>query len=97
MNILKLQVVKGAILAKRPVTPSYIFFYILFSQDTYRILIAIIFSALVAPHTYPADTEIAGRIIMFIMVAGIGFAAAGIPARLIVRMFKKLILGDKAP
>lgn len=84
-------------MVKRPVTPSYIFFYVLFSQDTWRILIAIVFSVLVAPHTYEPDTEIAGRVMLYIMVAGIGFAAAGLPARLIVRLFKRLILGDKAP
>lgn len=84
-------------MAKRPVTASYIFFYILFSQDTWRILIAIVFSLMIAPQTFAPDTGIPGRLILYIMLAGIGFAAAGLPARLITRMFKKLILGDKAP
>ena len=33
----------------------------------------------------------------YIMVAGIGYAATGIPARWITEFFKKLILGDKRP
>lgn len=84
-------------MAKRPVTASYIFFYILFSQDTWRILIAIVFSLMIAPQTFTPDTGIFGRLILYIMLAGIGFAAAGLPARLITRTFKKLILGDKVP
>ncbi len=89
--------ITGDVLAKRPITANYIFFYILFSQDTWRIMIAIVFSFLVAPYTYEPDTEVFGRVLLYIMVAGIGFAAGGLPARLITRMIKKLVLGDKAP
>ncbi len=84
-------------MTKRPVTASYVFFYILFSQDTWRLCVAILFSVLVAPYTYAPDTDIFGRAVLHLMVAGIGFAAGGLPARLIVRMLKKWILGNKAP
>lgn len=84
-------------MTKRPVTASYIFFYVLFSQDTYRIGFAILFSVLVTPYAYTPDTDIFGRAVLHAMVAGIGFAAGGLLGRLIVRILKKWILGDKAP
>jgi hypothetical protein len=87
----------GDTVAKRPLTPSYIFFYILFSQETWRILFAIVFAIIIAPKTYTSDTQFLGQVLMYLMVAGIGFAAAGVPARLITRMFKKMVLGDKVP
>jgi len=80
---------------KRPLTASYVFFYILFSEDTWRIGIGVAFSVLVAPYAYEPGTDLPARVVIHIMVAGIGFAAARIPARLISRFFKKLVLGDR--
>ncbi len=82
-------------MTKRPLTASYVFFYILFSQDTWRIVIGVIFSALFGSYTYEPDLDFAAKALIHIMVAGIGFAAAGIPARYISRFFKKLVLGDR--
>jgi len=84
-------------LNKRPITISYIIFYILFLPDTWRILMGIIFSAFLAPLAVTPEMGIRGKILIYIMIATIGYSASGIPGRWISKMFKKLILGDKAP
>lgn len=84
-------------MTKKPLTASYIFFYILFSEDTWRILVAIIFTALVAPRIQHPEITVAGYILLYIMIATIGYAFGGLPARLITRGFKKMILGDRIP
>jgi hypothetical protein len=84
-------------LSKRPITPAYIAFYILFSPDTWRILMGIIFSVLLSPLAVPKDMNTGGAVLIYIMIATIGYSASGIPGRWIANVFKKLILGDKAP
>ena len=76
---------------KRPITPSYIFFYILFLPDTWRILMGIIFSAFLTP--YIVTQAVSAKVLLYIMIATIGYSASGIPGRWISKMFKKLILG----
>ncbi|MDA3895927.1 MAG: hypothetical protein PF482_07260 [Desulfobacteraceae bacterium] len=84
-------------MTKRPITPSYIVFYILFSPDTWRILMGIIFSVLLSPLAVPPEMGIGAMILIYIMMATVGYSAAGIPGRYIANTFKKLILGDKLP
>lgn len=84
-------------MAKRPVTPAYVIFYILFSPDTWRIVMGIIFAVLLVPHIVKPDMTILARGVLYIMVGTIGYAGAGLPARGITKMFKRLILGDKQP
>jgi uncharacterized membrane protein YqaE (UPF0057 family) len=87
----------GENLNKRPITPSYIVFYILFSPDTWRVLMGIIFAAFLAPLAVPPDMGVGARVLIYIMMATVGYSASGIPGRYIANTFKKLILGDKAP
>jgi len=82
---------------KRHVTLSYIFFYILFSPDSWRILMGIIFSGVLSSLIFTPEIDLSGRAVIYIMIAGIGYSATGVPARWITGMFKKLILGDKRP
>lgn len=84
-------------MTKKPLTASYIFFYVLFSEDTWRVLIAIAFTALVAPSIQHPEITIAGYILLYVMIATIGYAFGGMPARLITRAFKKMVLGDRVP
>lgn len=84
-------------MAKRPVTLTYVLFYLLFSPDTWRILLGVIFSAALSPLVPASEIDLSGRVVIYIMMAGIGFSAAGVPARWISEGFKKLILGDKRP
>ena len=85
----------GDLLRKRPITPSYIVFYILFLPDSWRILLGIVAAWFLTPFIVKPDMGISARLILYIMIAGIGYAATGVPARLITRFFKKMILGDK--
>jgi hypothetical protein len=82
-------------LRKRPITPSYIVFYILFLPDSWRILLGIVAAWLLTPFIVKPDMGISAQVVLYIMIAGIGYAATGVPARWITRFFKKLILGDK--
>ena len=82
-------------MAKRPVTPAYVIFYILFSPDTWRIVMGIIFAVLLVPHIVKPDMTMPARGVLYIMVATIGYAGSGLPARGITKLLKRLILGDK--
>ena len=80
---------------KRPITLSYILFYILFLPDSWRILMGIIFSGVLSSLIFTPEIDFSGRVVISIMMAFIGYSATGVPARWITGMFKKLILGDK--
>ncbi len=84
-------------MAKRPVTPAFILFYILFSPDTWRIVIGLFVAVLLAPYIVKPDMTAIARAIVFFMVAAIGYAASGLPAGGITKILKRLILGDKRP
>jgi len=94
-NFKKLFYQAGDILRKRPITPSYILFYILFLPDSWRILIGFIAAWFLTPFIITPDMRISARLMLYVMTATIGYAATGVPARWITRFFKKLILGDK--
>lgn len=86
---------EGEILQKRPRTISYYIFYALFLPDTWQILIGIAAAYFLAPLTISPDTGLFNRVLLYIMIATIGYAASRLPARGICRVIKKLILGDK--
>ena len=75
---------------KRPLTPAYIIFYILFWPDTWRMVTGLLLSLLFTPHILPADMGMAGRVMLYVMVAAIGWALSGIPAGWITKRLKKL-------
>ena len=82
---------------KRPLTLSYIIFYLLFSPDTWRILMGVIAAVIIVPLIAKPDMGLGARAVLFIMLATIGYTATGVPGRWIAQFFKKLILGDKLP
>jgi len=78
---------------KRSVTFSYVFFYILFSIDTWRILIGIAASAVLTPQLLEAQKLSArGEVMLYIMMAGIGWAIAAYPAKKIAFTLRKFVL-----
>ena len=77
---------------KRPLTPAYIIFYILFWPDTWRILTGLVLSLLVTPYILPAEMSMAGRAMLYVMVAAIGWALSSKPAGWITGKLKSLIL-----
>ncbi len=82
---------------KRPVTFNYIVFYILFLPDTYQILIGIITAVFLAPQVFKPEMTMPSKVMIYIMVGTIGYAASRIPGKWISEVFKTLILGDKQP
>jgi hypothetical protein len=82
-------------LQKRHRTFGYFVFYILFLPDTWQILIGVAAAFLLAPFAITPETGMGGRIMLYIMMATIGYAASRLPARGICRIIKKMILGDK--
>ncbi len=82
---------------KRPLTPAYVIFYILFLPDTWRILTGIIISVLAVPYIVKPEMGTGARIMLYVMMTGIGYAASGVPGRKIASLFKRLILGSQIP
>ncbi len=78
----------------RPRTPTYFVFYLLFSTDTWRIAMGVVLSALAVPHLAPPDLSAAGRAMLYVMVAAIGWTLTAAPARWITRSLKRAILKD---
>ena len=56
---------------KRPLTPAYIIFYILFWPDTWRILVGLLLALMFTPLILPADMAAAGRAMLYVMVTAI--------------------------
>ena len=77
---------------KRPLTPAYIIFYILFWPDTWRLLLGLLAALLFTPHILPVDMAVAGCALLYVMVAAIGWALSNKPAVWITTQLKKLIL-----
>ncbi len=82
---------------KKKLTPGYVFFYILFWPDTWRILIGIAAACLLAPRLVYPDLGTLGTGMIYVMIASIGYAFGTSPARWISDGIKKLILKDKRP
>lgn len=80
---------------KRPLTPSYVLFYILFLPDTWQVLIGVLAAYLITPSILSPEMTLPARAMIYIMMATIGYAASKVPARGITRMLKKWILGDR--
>ncbi|MEJ2158213.1 MAG: hypothetical protein P8X96_23030 [Desulfobacteraceae bacterium] len=80
---------------KRRITPGYVLFYILFLPDTWQVLIGVLAAYLVTPSILSPDMALPARVIVYLMLATIGYAASRGPARGITRLLKKWILGDR--
>ena len=77
---------------KRPLTFNYIIFYILFWPDTYRIIIGLVVAFLIAPVIIYPDVSTPGKIILFLMLATIGYAISAAPSRSIAGFFQRQVL-----
>ena len=81
---------------KRPITPTYLVFYILFLPDTWRILAGVVAAAVLVPKIAPPDLAPAGRVVLHVMLAAIGWAVTARPARWITGRLSAILLGGKA-
>jgi hypothetical protein len=86
---------EGAVLAKRPITIGYVIFYILFLPDTWQAVMGLVAAYFVTPAIAPAQGAIATTVLLYIMIATIGYAGTRGPARGITHMLKKWTLGDR--
>jgi hypothetical protein len=78
---------------KRKITPGYIFFYILFSIDTWRILIGVSISAIFTPQLLKSNKLfMSGEVMLYIMLAAMGWAIASYPATKIALFIRKKLL-----
>ena len=84
-------------MSKRQLTIRYIIFYILFLPDSWQVLTGLIAAYFLTPLVGLTDMGFGGRAMLFIMIAAIGYAASGKPARWITRFLVKWILGEKRP
>ena len=80
---------------KRPITPTYIIFYILFLPDTWQIAIGIVASCLVAPEVMPQGYGLGAQFLLYVMLAVIGYAASRPLGKWTAGFLKKMILGEK--
>ena len=85
---------KEDILPDRPKTPTYFIFFILFHPDTWRILFGFCVSILLTPQLAPPDLATPGRLMLYVMIATIGWAVSGKPAGWITTGLKKWLLRD---
>ncbi|MBS3759037.1 MAG: hypothetical protein KGY61_10285 [Desulfobacterales bacterium] len=79
---------------KRPITPTYIVFYILFLPDSWQILMGIIFALILHRFAVGPDMSNISKALVFIMLATIGYTITRIPARWITQKLKTWILGQ---
>lgn len=82
-------------MGKKPLTAAYVIFYILFWPDTWRILVGISAALLLAPRIVTLDMGTAGRVLIYVMLASIGYAFSAGLARRISATIRKLILKDR--
>jgi hypothetical protein len=79
----------------RPRTPTYYVFLLLFSTDAWRIAMGVVISILATPKLVPPTLPSSGQVMLYVMVAAIGWTVTGAPARWITGGLKRAILGDR--
>ncbi|MFZ0243728.1 MAG: hypothetical protein WAL90_18965 [Desulfobacterales bacterium] len=82
---------------KRPLTAGYVFFYLIFWPDTWRLLIGIAAAGGLAPRLVSSGMGLPGKAMIYLMLATIGYALSAVPARWISAGIKRLVLKGKRP
>lgn len=80
---------------KRPITPTYIVFYILFLPDTWQILMGMVFALLLHQFAIRPEMAILSKILIFLMLATIGYTVTRRPARWLTGKLKNWILDGR--
>jgi hypothetical protein len=77
---------------KRPLTASYIFFYLLFSADTWRILAGFLMAVFLGPLvTRGRDLSQGGEVMVWLMIMAIGWSVSAWPAKKITGALQKAV------
>ncbi len=71
----------------------YAIFFILFSPDTWRLAFGTIAASILTPFlTAGSDYAIGGKIVIGIMILGLGYALFAVPAKHIANGLKKMLV-----
>jgi len=84
-------------LNKRPRSIGYFVFYLLFWSESWRVVLGAILALLLAPRIVPPQMERVAAVMVWVMLATIGYCLAGYPARKIATFWQRLILGSQKP
>lgn len=76
---------------KKRLTPAYVLYYILLSEDTWRFVMGILVAVFLAPTLLPFDRTGLGRYVMFLVVVAIVWTVSRAPARWIVQRIRSLL------
>lgn len=77
---------------KRPLTASYIFFYLLFSDDTWRIIAGFLMAVFLGPLvTRGRDLSQGGEVMVWLMIMAIGWSVSAWPAKKITGALQKAV------
>ena len=77
---------------KRPFSVSYIFFYLLFSEDTWRIAAGFVIAVFVGPLvTQGRNLSQGGEVMVWLMIMAIGWSVTAWPARKITGALQRAI------
>ena len=82
-------------MAKRKLTLTYVFFYILFLPDTWQVIIGITVAYFFVPAILKPDMGTGAIIMLYIMCAAIGYALSAKPGKWVSNAIKRLTLKDK--
>ncbi|MFZ0614232.1 MAG: hypothetical protein WAM73_18460 [Desulfobacterales bacterium] len=82
---------------KRPLTAGYVFFYLIFWPDTWRILIGVAAAWGLAPRLVSPAMGPLGAAMIYLMLATIGYALSAVPGRWISAGIKRFVLKVKRP
>jgi hypothetical protein len=96
-NVTGISLKDGGCLRKRPLTFGYVAFYILFWPDTWQIAIGLLTTWLLTPRIAPPDLGFWGTLLLYLMVAGIGYAASAAIVRPIFRRLHGQMLARRRP
>lgn len=75
----------------------YIFFYVLFSVETWRILMGIAMAVLLCPRLMArSEYGMAAQIVIWAMIFVIGYTVSSYPARFISKGLRRLFTGNRS-
>ena len=82
----------GVKMSKRPLTFSYLFFYLLFSPDTWRILFGFVGAVVLGPLlTQGRNLSQTGEVVVWLMIMAIGWSVTAWPAKKIAGALQRAV------
>jgi hypothetical protein len=77
---------------KRPLSASYLFFFLLFSADTWRIAAGLVMALFLGPLVVQGrNLSQAGEVMVWLMIVAIGWSVTAWPARKITEALQRAI------